>query len=84
MNMTKRVGLMVGREWSFPPKFIEEVNRRDQGVVAEFVKIGASAMNEPCPYDVIVNRISHEVPYYRSYIKNAVLQGTKVVNNHFM
>ena len=82
--MTKKVGLMVGREWSFPPKFIEEVNRRDQGVVAEFVKIGASAMNEPCPYDVIVDRISHEVPYYRSYLKNAVLQGTTVINNPFM
>ena len=82
--MGKKVGLMVGREWSFPPKFIAEVNRRDQGVVAEFVKIGASAMNEPCPYDVIIDRISHEVPYYRSYLKNAVLQGTTVVNNPFM
>jgi hypothetical protein len=82
--MTKRVGLMVGREWSFPPKFIEEVNGRDQGVVAEFVKIGAAEMNEPCPYDVIVDRISHEVPYYRSYLKNAVLQGTTVINNPFM
>jgi hypothetical protein len=75
---------MVGREWSFPPKFIEEVARRDQGVVAEFVKIGASAMNEPCPYDLIIDRISHEVPYFRSYLKNAVLQGTTVVNNPFM
>jgi hypothetical protein len=82
--MAKKVGIMAGREWSFPPKFIEEVNRRDQGVVAEFVKIGASAMNEPCPYDVIIDRISHEVPYYRSYLKNAVLQGTTVVNNPFM
>ncbi len=82
--MTKRVGLMVGREWSFPPRFIDEVAGRDQGVVAEFVKIGAVAMNEPCPYDVIVDRISHEVPYYRSYLKNAVLQGTSVVNNPFM
>jgi hypothetical protein len=36
------------------------------------------------PYDVIVDRISHEVPYYRSYLKNAMLQGTKVVNNPFM
>ena len=82
--MDKKVGLLVGREWSFPPKFIEEVSRRDQDVVAEYVKIGASSMNEPCPYDVIVDRISHEVPYYRSYLKNAVLQGTTVVNNPFM
>ena len=82
--MTKRVGLMVGREWSFPPRFIEEVAKRNQGVEAEYVKIGAVAMNEPCPYAVIIDRISHEVPYYRSYLKNAVLQGVTVVNNPFM
>ena len=39
-------------------------------------------MNEPCPYAVIIDRISHEVPYYRSYLKNAVLQGVTVINNH--
>ena len=37
--MIAKVGLMVGREWSFPPAFIEEVNRRDADVVAEFVKL---------------------------------------------
>ncbi|HEV8124970.1 MAG TPA: hypothetical protein VGP80_12035 [Gemmatimonadales bacterium] len=82
--MAKKVGLMVGREWSFPPRFIEEVARRKADVEAEFVKIGATAMNEPVPYAVIVDRISHEVPYYRSYLKNAVLQGVTVVNNPFM
>ena len=34
-----RVGLMVGREWSFPPAFIEEVHKRDAGVTVDFVKI---------------------------------------------
>lgn len=82
--MAKKVGLMVGREWSFPPRFIEEVAKRNAGVEVEFVKIGATAMNEPVPYAVIVDRISHEVPYYRSYLKNAVLQGVSVVNNPFM
>jgi hypothetical protein len=82
--MTLKVGLFVGREWSFPPAFIEEVNRRDQGVVAEYVQIGATEMNAPCPYAVIIDRISHEVPYYRSYLKNAVLQGASVINNPFM
>ncbi len=41
-------------------------------------------MDEPCEYAVIVDRISHEVPYYRSYLKNAFLQGTHIVNNPFM
>ena len=81
---TRSVALMVGREWSFPPRFIQEVNGRDQGVVAEFVKIGAPAHDDPVPYDVIIDRISHEVPMYRSYLKHAVLQGTTVINNPFM
>jgi hypothetical protein len=79
-----RIGLFVGREWSWPPAFIEEVNRRDEGVIAEYVKVGGTLMDEPCPYRVIVDRISHEVPYYRSYLKNAALQGTKVINDPFM
>src|SRR5579859_360527 len=82
--MTLRVGLFVGREWSFPPAFIDEVNRRDEGVVAEYVKIGGTRMDEPCPYDVIIDRISQEVPYYRVYMKYALLQGVTVVNNPFM
>ena len=80
----KRVGVIVGREWSFPPRFIEEVNGRGAGVVAEFVKLGGTRMDARIPYDVIVDRISHEVPYYRSYLKHAVLQGVTVINNPFM
>ena len=82
--MTKRIGLIVGREWSFPPAFIEEVNQRNAGVVAEYVKLGAPSMNDPVPYAVFIDRISHEVPYYRTYLKHAVLQGVTVVNNPFM
>jgi len=82
--MTLKVGLIVGREWSFPPAFIEEVNRRDQGVVAEYVKLGAPRMDDPCEYAVIIDRISHEVPFYRTYLKQAALQGCTVVNNPFM
>lgn len=82
--MTLKIGLIVGREWSFPPAFIEEVNRRDQGVTAEYVKLGAPGMDDPCEYAVIIDRISHEVPFYRTYLKQAVLQGCAVVNNPFM
>jgi ribosomal protein S6-L-glutamate ligase RimK-like protein len=84
MAMDKKVGLMVGREWSFPPRFIEEVNKRGGGVTAEYVQLDAARMDEEVPYAVIIDRISHEVPYYRSYLKHAVLQGCTVVNNPFM
>src|SRR5450432_2953763 len=79
-----KIGLLVGREWSWPPAFIDEVNRRNEGVIAEFVKLGGTKMNEPCEYRVLIDRISHEIPYYRSYLKNAALQGAKVLNDPFM
>jgi hypothetical protein len=82
--MPKKVGLIVGREWSFPPAFIDEVNKRDEGVVAEYVKLGGTRMDEPIEYDVIIDRISHEVPYYRIFLKYAALQGVHVINNPFM
>jgi hypothetical protein len=80
---TKKIGVIVGREWSWPPAFIEEVNRRDAGVTAEFVKLGGTQMAEAAEYDVIIDRISHEIPYYRTYLKTAVLSGTRVINNPF-
>ncbi|MDQ2889768.1 MAG: hypothetical protein M3R65_04310 [Gemmatimonadota bacterium] len=79
-----KVGLIVGREWSFPPRFIEEVNNRDEGVIAEYAKLGAEHMDDPCEYAVIIDRISHEVPFYRTYLKHAVLQGATVINNPLM
>jgi len=82
--MPLKVGLLVGREWSFPPAFIEEVNRRQREVVAEYALLGGTRVDDPCPYAVVIDRISHEVPYYRTYLKHAALQGTTVVNNPFM
>jgi hypothetical protein len=79
-----KVGLLTGREWSFPPAFIAEVAKRDVGVEVEYVKLGGTSMDEPVPYAVIFDRISHEVPYYRTYLKHAALQGCTVVNNPFM
>ena len=83
--MTQRtIGILVGREWSWPPAFIEEVNRRGVGVTAEFVRLGAPPLDEKIPYDVVVDRISHEVPFYRDWLKHAALSGVTVINNPFM
>ena len=79
-----KVGLLVGREWSFPPALIEEVARRNEGVEVEYVSLGGTSMDEPVPYAVIVDRISHEIGYYRTYLKHAVLEGVTVINNPFM
>jgi len=84
-NPSLLVGLLCGREFSFPPAFISSVNEqgRPYGIGAEMVKLGGTLMGEPARYRVIVDRISHEVEYYRGYLKHAVLQGTYVINNPF-
>lgn len=80
-----KVGLLCGREHSFPPAFLARVNDlgKKDGVSAELVELGGTRMGEPAKYKVIVDRISHEVEYYRGYLKHAVLQGTYVINNPF-
>ena len=84
-DSVKKVGLLCGREFSFPPAFIERVNAlgRQHGVSAELVKLTGTKMGEPSQYRVIVDRISHEVEYFRAYLKHAVLEGTYVINNPF-
>jgi len=80
-----RIGLLVGREYSFPPAFIAKVNElgAPHRITAEMVTWGGTKMDEPPRYKVIVDRISHEVEYYRGALKHAVLQGTYVINNPF-
>lgn len=80
----KKIGLLVGFEDSFPHAFINKVNEKGEGeVVAEFVRVAAPKMGEHCGYDLIVDRISHEIPTYKPFLKNAVLTGTYVVNDPF-
>ncbi|MCI0488768.1 MAG: hypothetical protein L0229_19430 [Blastocatellia bacterium] len=78
-----KAGLLVGRERSFPDALILEINNRDAGVTAEYIKVGEISSAAPCPYRVIVDRISHEVVFYQPYLKAAALSGTVVINNPF-
>ena len=62
----KKVGLLVGREKTFPLSLIERINERGEGeVVAEFVKVGGV---RPIGRKsrLIIDRISHEVAFYRA------------------
>lgn len=78
-----KVGLLIGREDTFPQAFIERVNEMGTGVTAELIKLGGTRLDEEIPYSVIVDRMSHEAPYYRAYLKKAVLDGVSVINNPF-
>ena len=79
-----RIGVLYGMEESFPPALVDRINAIGAPeVVAEHLKVGGVQMAAPSGYDVIIDRISHDIPFYRSYLKNAVLTGTKVINNPF-
>jgi hypothetical protein len=82
-NEEKKIGLIIGREWSWPSAFITEVNKRGEGVTAEFVKLGGTFLTTTSEYDVIIDRMSHEIPYYRTYLKYAAMQGAYIINNPF-
>jgi glutathione synthase/RimK-type ligase-like ATP-grasp enzyme len=79
-----RIGVLFGMEESFPPALVERINAlKNPQVSAELLRTGAVEMARPCGYRVIVDRISHDIPFYRSYLKNAVLTGTMVINTPF-
>lgn len=80
----KKIGVLFGQENTFPGALVERINAIDEdGIIAEFVQVGGVQMAKPCPYAVIIDRISHDIPFYRAYLKNAILTGTAVINNPF-
>lgn len=81
--MTERIGLVVGMEDTFPPAFIAKVNETP-GFLAEIIKFGGIRAEglEPT-HRVIVDRMSHEVPFYRFALKSMALAGSFVINDPF-
>jgi glutathione synthase/RimK-type ligase-like ATP-grasp enzyme len=80
----KRIGLLFGMEDTFPWALIRAVEKRGRGkIVALPVEIEALRDTDLYEYAVIVDRISHEVPFYRTFLKVAAAQGVQLVNNPF-
>jgi hypothetical protein len=82
-NVTKRIGVLAGMEWDhFPMALIERINRVP-GFHAELAQLDAIGEKFESPYAVLLDRISHEVPFYRFHLKAAMLSGTYVINDPF-
>src|ERR1700750_1077281 len=80
----KRVGVLVGREKTFPEALIKGINERGRGdVVAEYITLDGVKYDDPPKYDLVIDRISHEVPFYRATLKRMALEGTIIINNPF-
>jgi hypothetical protein len=72
-------------ETTFPDALVHYLNETygGTGIEASFVEIDAVTMDGEPGYDVILDRISHEVSFYRSFLKWASLMGVEIVNNPF-
>lgn len=80
----KLVGFIIGRENEMPDTVMGILNERHDDIQSEMVKIGGTFLDEPVPYDVIVDRMSHEIPYFRTYVKYAALKGCYIINDPFV
>src|SRR5690349_8188214 len=85
--MPKRIGVLHGQERSFPAALAARINEIQKGpkpaVVAEPFLVGHVGLDTPSGFDLILDRISQDVPFYRAALKKFALDGTVVVNNPF-
>lgn len=82
--MPKRIGLLFGMEDTFPWAVIRAIDEIGAGeVTAGPVELSYIADQQRFDYALILDRISHEVPYYRTFLKAAAAQGVEVINNPF-
>ncbi|MFZ4475986.1 MAG: ATP-grasp domain-containing protein [Saprospiraceae bacterium] len=80
----KKIGILHGKESSFPEALVERVNSKNvKGIHAEQALVDELIQGDPTSYAVLFDRISQDVPFYRAYLKNAALNGTAVLNNPF-
>jgi hypothetical protein len=80
----KTIGVLFGMENTFPGALVDRINSfAIAEVKAEFVQLGGVKMAEAGRYAVIVDRISHDVPFYRAWLKNCALGGAYIINNPF-
>lgn len=81
--MAHRIGILSGMEWDFFPSALIDRLNRVPGIHAELAQIDATPERFTSQYRVLVDRISHEVPFYRFHLKAAALGGTYVINDPF-
>lgn len=78
----KKIGILFGNEKSFPFDYLEKINSaKNKKIHAELIKIGNISIEELVDFDLIIDRVSNEVPYYRSYLKLAQFSNVKIVNS---
>src|SRR5438034_11601436 len=83
MAPKKIVGLLVGRENTFPGPFLEMVNQKGKadGITGELAVLGGTRELAEPYHAVLGDRISHEAPCYRAHRKSGMLMGAVDVSD---
>jgi len=80
----KKIGILFGQENTFPQAFVDRIkSKKIKGIKAELAKVNVVEQGKATQYDVLIDRISQDIPFYRAYLKNSALTGTAVINNPF-
>src|ERR1043165_9772625 len=77
----KRIGLLFGMEDTLPWALINAINSRATDIEASPAEFSILKDDGVFGYDLILDRISHEVPFHRTYLKCAAASGVRIVNN---
>ena len=77
------VGILSSDEQPLITDLIDAINNNKKGITAELCKVPELNIDMEIPYSLIIDRISHVVPYYLQFAKEALLSGCYVINNPF-
>ena len=77
-----KIGILVGTEETFPQALMDSLKERGgANLEAEFLHLGGTRHDDAGEYDVVLDRISHEVAYYRRHLRFLKMCGTRVMND---
>jgi hypothetical protein len=83
-HASRKIGVLFGMEDTFPWALMNAINVASGG---EFegcpVSVSYLGDRQIFDYAAILDRISHDVKFYRVYLKCAAARGTAVINNPF-
>lgn len=79
MSKSVAIGVLHGREETFPAAVIQEINEREGSVRAESIVLGGLFPTTEPDHVVVLDRISHLVPFYRSYLRQQARVGAHIL-----
>jgi hypothetical protein len=81
--MSSIIGVLQGREETFPPALVAELNARGTEYRARQIRLGGVEVSDEPSFRVLVDRISHKVPFFRAFLKQQALLGAYCLHNPF-